>query len=73
MKYVGSERKGERDNKEIVETGRDVQDCQSLDSSGSVLSTFVDSIELRGNNRDRKNKKASKDKVEPGLWSENNV
>lgn len=70
---MGLERKGKRDNKDAIDVGRDAQDCQCSDSSGSVLSTFVDSIELRGNNGDRKNKKASKDKPKPSLWSESNV
>ena len=42
------------DNRKISEAERSAWDCQFLDSSVSVLSTFVDSIELRGNNRKTK-------------------
>ena len=44
-----------------------------MDSSVSVLSTFVDSIELRGNNRKSKEKRLTKDKQKHTLWAESNI
>ena len=67
------ERKGKRVNRKIREVGRDAQEDQSLDSSGSVLSTFVDSIELRGNNGNREKKKSVQAKPKAMLWSESSI